>query len=50
MKFIVPESLTKYEVAPRRGAWIEILDRLGMHGIRVVVAPRRGAWIEIRKV
>ena len=33
-------------VAPRRGAWIEIL--LYFTGrITVNVAPRRGAWIEI---
>jgi len=33
-------------VAPRRGAWIEILDCKSIV-LRAVVAPRRGAWIEI---
>ena len=36
------------EVAPRRGAWIEIsMPSIG--GEVNAVAPRRGAWIEIRK-
>ena len=33
-------------VAPRRGAWIEIL-LLRTISIPGLVAPRRGAWIEI---
>jgi len=33
-------------VAPRRGAWIEILLRLA-NARKAKVAPRRGAWIEI---
>ena len=33
-------------VAPRRGAWIEILSTL-LAERDLLVAPRRGAWIEI---
>ena len=34
------------EVAPRAGAWIEIIDG-GLTGATRCVAPRAGAWIEI---
>ena len=34
------------EVAPRRGAWIEIRSERRLKRLSVV-APRRGAWIEI---
>ena len=37
-----------FPVAPRRGAWIEIVKSSAIiQGISV--APRRGAWIEITK-
>ena len=40
--------LLTYQVAPRRGAWIEIWR--GPTTIRLLrVAPRRGAWIEIKE-
>ena len=39
-------SLTQSLVAPRRGAWIEILIASLME-YSYAVAPRRGAWIEI---
>ena len=35
-----------YSVAPRTGAWIEILI-VPKAGIIFLVAPRTGAWIEI---
>ena len=38
--------LKKHHVAPRVGAWIEILIG-GLIGMVIVVAPRVGAWIEI---
>ncbi len=34
-------------VAPRAGAWIEIITGSGVTGSSVIVAPRAGAWIEI---
>ena len=34
------------KVAPRRGAWIEMLKLIWLP-ILLLVAPRRGAWIEI---
>ena len=34
-------------VAPRRGAWIEIIAPVIVPPARGKVAPRRGAWIEI---
>ena len=34
------------DVAPRRGAWIEI-NTYVFELIKLMVAPRRGAWIEI---
>ena len=39
-------SLNYAAVAPRRGAWIEILHRDHLQ-LFFKVAPRRGAWIEI---
>ena len=35
-----------YLVAPRRGAWIEIMKEDNVTD-ETIVAPRRGAWIEI---
>ena len=40
------EAKRRANVAPRRGAWIEISSSVGRRGV-AVVAPRRGAWIEI---
>ena len=37
---------TAYAVAPRVGAWIEILEPFNI-GLEIIVAPRVGAWIEI---
>ena len=36
-------------VAPRAGAWIEILGSLD-NLLRPLVAPRAGAWIEIQNL
>ena len=36
----------KFKVAPRVGAWIEILKNISLNSV-YSVAPRVGAWIEI---
>jgi len=47
------KSNTQYQccecgkVAPRRGAWIEIIEKSSFFIFLFLVAPRRGAWIEI---
>ena len=40
------EHLFSEDVAPRAGAWIEIVFRASLSQ-RTKVAPRAGAWIEI---
>ena len=45
-EIIAKMSLCIFAVAPRRGAWIEIIIS-SSSGVIVSVAPRRGAWIEI---
>ena len=42
------EKLSIFAVAPRVGAWIEIICRRCVR-VNLMVAPRVGAWIEIRK-
>ena len=47
MKFLERGHSVELEhVAPREGAWIEIIRLIKSHS-NVEVAPREGAWIEI---
>ena len=47
MKSFVDQGVQDHhQVAPRVGAWIEIINNIGRF-VDDVVAPRVGAWIEI---